>query len=120
VARTANALDPTSRTLLVDINVLNPEGVLLPGMSAQVDLNTSRRDAPLMIPAEALIIRSNGSEVAVVRPDGTVHIQKIEIGRDYGDRLEVLNGLREGDSIIQNPGDVVTEGMKVEPVVNRP
>jgi RND family efflux transporter MFP subunit len=114
VARTANALDPTSRTLLVEVNVQNSDGALLPGMAAQVDLSAPRRDAPLVVPSDALIVRSNGSEVAVVRPDGTVHIQKIEIGRDYGDRLEVLNGLKEGDSVIQNPGDVVHEGMKVD------
>jgi RND family efflux transporter MFP subunit len=116
VARTANALDPTSRTLLVELNVPNPDGALLPGMSAQVDLSSPRRDAPLSIPADALVVRSNGSEVALVRPDGTVHVQKIQIGRDYGDRLEVLSGLHEGDTVIQNPGDVVHEGMKVEPL----
>lgn len=116
VARTANALDPTSRTLLVEVKVPNSDGALLPGMSVQVDLSAPRRDAPLVIPADALVIRANGSEVAVVLPNGTIHVQKIQVGRDYGDRLEVLNGLNEGDTIIQNPGDVVHEGMKVEPV----
>jgi RND family efflux transporter MFP subunit len=118
VVRTANALDPTSRTLLVEVNVPNPDGALLPGMSAQVDLSAFRRDAPLVIPADALVIRSNGSEVAIVQPDGTVHIRKIQVGRDYGDRLEVLDGLKEGDTVIQNPGDLVSEGMKVEPVAS--
>ena len=116
VARTSNALDPTSRTMLVEVSVANPEGALLPGMSAQVDLSTTRRDAPLEIPADALIIRAKGSEVAVVRPDGAVHIKRIQVGRDYGDRIEVLNGLSEGDSVIQNPGDVIREGMKVDVV----
>jgi RND family efflux transporter MFP subunit len=114
VARTANALDPTSRTLLVEVNVPNSDGALLPGMSVQVDLSAPRRDAPLVIPADALVIRANGSEVAVVRPTGTIHVQKIQVGRDYGDRLEVLNGLNEGDTVVQNPGDVVRDGMKVE------
>jgi multidrug efflux pump subunit AcrA (membrane-fusion protein) len=71
-----------------------------------------------VIPADALVIRSNGSEVAIVQPDGTVHIRKIQVGRDYGDRLEVLDGLKEGDTVIQNPGDLVSEGMKVEPVAS--
>jgi hypothetical protein len=53
-----------------------------------------------------------------VRDDGRVHIQKIEVGRDYGDRIEVINGLSEGDTVIQNPGDVVREGMKVEAVAS--
>jgi RND family efflux transporter MFP subunit len=116
VARTAKALDPTSRTLLVEVNVPNLGGELLPGMSVQVELSESRRDAPIVIPADALVIRANGSEVAVVRPDGAVHIQKIHVGRDYGDRLEVLNGLNEGDTLVRNPGDVVHEGTKVEPI----
>jgi RND family efflux transporter MFP subunit len=120
VARTANALDPTSRTLLVEIMVLNRDGALLPGMAAQVDFSATRRNAPLVIPADALVIRTNGTEVAMVRPDGTVHVQKIQAGRDYGDRLEVLSGLNEGDTLIQNPGDVVREGMKVEPVRSEP
>jgi RND family efflux transporter MFP subunit len=117
VARTARALDPTSRTLLVEINVPNRGGALLPGMSAHVDLSAKQRDAPLVIPADALLIRANGSEVAVVGRDGTVNVRKIEVGRDYGDRLEVLKGLNEGDMLVQNPSDVVREGIKVEPVV---
>jgi RND family efflux transporter MFP subunit len=116
VARTANALDPTSRTLLVEIQVPNGNGVLLPGMYAQVDLRSSRPDAPLLISDDALILRAEGPQVAIVRPDDTIHLQKIEIGRDYGDRMEVPNGLHEGDKIVLNPGDVLREGAKVNPV----
>jgi len=116
VARTANALDPTSRTLLVEMQVPNGNGVLLPGMYAQVDLRSSRPDAPLLISDDALILRAEGPQVAIVRPDDTIHLQKIEIGRDYGDRMEVPNGLHEGDRIVLNPGDVLREGAKVNPV----
>ncbi|MGI8991468.1 MAG: efflux RND transporter periplasmic adaptor subunit [Bryobacteraceae bacterium] len=116
VARTANSLDPTSRTLLVELRVPNPDGALVPGMYAQVDLSSNRADPPLLIPSDALVVGVAGSSVAVVRPDHTVHLQKIEVGRDYGDRLEVASGLREGDTIIPNPGDVAREGMKVDPV----
>ena len=116
VARTANALDPTSRTLLVEVQVPNADGALLPGMYAQVDLRASSSNPPLLIPGDALIVRAEGTQVAVVRPDHTVHLQKIEVGRDYGDRLEVVSGLQEGDSIIPNPGENVREGVKVVPV----
>jgi RND family efflux transporter MFP subunit len=116
VARTANSLDPATRTMLVEVQVPNPNGALLPGMYAQVDLSSSRTDPPLLVPGDALVIRSDGTQVAVVRPDRTVHFQKIEVGRDYGDRLEVINGLEEGDTIIANPSDVVREGVKVNPV----
>jgi RND family efflux transporter MFP subunit len=115
VARTANALDPASRTLLVEVHVPNAGGVLFPGMYAQVELTSSRTDPPLIIPSNALVVRGNGSEVAVLRPNRRVHLQKIEAGRDYGDRLEVMSGLQEGDSIIANPGDVLREGTEVEP-----
>jgi RND family efflux transporter MFP subunit len=116
VARTANALDPNSRTLLVEVHVPNADGALLPGMYAQVDLNSTRANPPMLIPSEALIVRADGNSVALVRPDHTVHFQKIQIGRDYGDRLEVSGGLKEGDMIIPNPGDVAREGLKIEPV----
>jgi RND family efflux transporter MFP subunit len=115
VARTANALDPASRTLLVEVQVPNADGALLPGMYAQVDLSDARTVAPLLVPSDALIVRAEGTLVAVVRPDHRVHLQKIEPGRDYGDRLEVLGGLQQGDTIIPNPGDL-GEGTEVNPV----
>jgi len=116
VARTANSLDPTSRTMLVEVQVPNADGALLPGMYAQVDLSSPRANAPLLIPGDALIVLATGTQVAIVRPDSTVHLQKIQVGRDYGDRLEVLSGLQMGDKIIANPGDSAREGVKVEPV----
>ena len=63
-----------------------------------------------------MIVRGDGTSVAVVREDHTVHLQKIEVGRDYGDHLEVASGLRAGEMIVPNPSDVLSEGMKVEPV----
>ncbi len=116
VARTANSLDPTSRTMLVEVQVPNGDGALLPGMYAQVDLSSPRVNAPLLVPGDALMVRGDGTQVAVVRPDSTVHLQKIQVGRDYGDRLEVLSGLQMGDRIIANPGDSAREGAKVDPV----
>jgi RND family efflux transporter MFP subunit len=116
VARTANSLDPASRTLLVEVHVPNASGVLLPGMYAQVELSSSRADPPLLIPSDALIVRADGAQVAVVQRDHRVHLKKVEVGRDYGDRVEVMSGLREGDSVIANPGDVVREGVAVDPV----
>ncbi|HUE04199.1 MAG TPA: efflux RND transporter periplasmic adaptor subunit [Bryobacteraceae bacterium] len=117
VARTASALDPASRTLLVEVRVPNPGGALLPGMYARVALIGARSNAPLRVPSDALIVRGEGTEVAVVRDGHTVHLQKIEVGRDYGDHLEVVGGLSEGQTIIANPGDVVREGLQVQPVL---
>jgi RND family efflux transporter MFP subunit len=116
VERTSNALDPGSRTMLVEVRVPNPDGALLPGMYAQVGLSSARVNPPIIVPADALIVQSDGAKVAVVRPNHTVHLQKIEVGRDYGDRLEVLTGLEEGDTIIPNPGDAAREGLEVDAV----
>ena len=118
VARTANALDPASRTLLVEVQMDNHGGALLPGMYAQVDLAVPRQDPPLQIPGDTLVVRGNGPQVAVVKPDGTVHYTLIQLGRDFGDHVEVLSGLEEGQQIAVNPGDAVVEGVKVKPVLN--
>ncbi len=112
----ANALDPTSRTMLVEVRVPNSDGALLPGMYAEVDLSNARATPPLLVPSDALIVRGNDARVAVVQADHTVHLQKVEPGRDYGDRLEITDGLREGDTIVPNPSDTLQEGLQVNPI----
>jgi RND family efflux transporter MFP subunit len=114
VARTADSLDPASRTLLVEVQVLETGGVLLPGMYAQVELGLQRIDPPLSIPSDTLVMRSSGPQAAVVRPDGTVHFTAIQLGRDFGDHLEVLGGLEEGQLLVVNPSDTIREGVKVK------
>jgi RND family efflux transporter MFP subunit len=116
VTRTAHALDPATRTLLTEVQLANSDGVLLPGMYAQVTLSVERSHPSLTIPGDTLVVRSNGPQVAVVRPDGAVHFSPIQLGRDYGDRLEVLSGLEEGQQLAVNPSDAVREGVKVKPV----
>jgi RND family efflux transporter MFP subunit len=119
VTRTANALDPATRTLLTEVQVANPDGALMPGMYADVDLTTSRKEPPLLIPGDTLVVRSDGPQVAVVAPDRSVHYQLIQLGRDFGDRLEVVSGLQLGQQLVVNPGDSVEEGSKVNPVLLR-
>jgi RND family efflux transporter MFP subunit len=115
VTRTANALDPASRTLLVEVQVPNP-GVLMPGMYTQVDLALPQNDPPLLIPGDTLVVRPDGPQVATVGPDDRVHFARIQLGRDFGDRLEVLSGLQEGQRVAVNPSDDVREGVQVKPV----
>jgi RND family efflux transporter MFP subunit len=116
VARTANALDPASRTMLVEVDVPNADGALFPGTYADVDLSGSRPNPPLVVPAAAVLFRTDGAQVAVVQPDGVVHLQKITVGRDYGDRVEILQGVSEGTMIVAVPGDAAREGAKIVPV----
>ncbi len=116
VTRTANSLDPASRTLLTEVQVSNTNGALMPGTYALVDLDSSRTHPPLLLPSGAFVVRADGTQVAVVSPNHTVHFQKIQVGRDYGDRIEVTSGLEDGASVIVNPADAVREGVKVNPV----
>jgi RND family efflux transporter MFP subunit len=116
VTRTANSLDPASRTLLVEIQVPNPDGKLMPGTYAQVDLNLPRKDPPLLIPSDTLVVRPSGTLVALVDTNSKVHFQPVTVGRDLGERIEVLSGLKAGQRVIVNPNDSVQEGVKVHPV----
>jgi RND family efflux transporter MFP subunit len=113
VARTANALDPSSRTMLVEIGVPNADGALFPGMYTEVSLSGARTNPPLTVPAQALVIRADGAQVALVDADGVVHLKKVTIGRDYGDRVEILQGVDEGATILAAPGDSAQEGAKI-------
>jgi RND family efflux transporter MFP subunit len=116
VTRTSNALDPATRTLLTEVQVRNADGALMPGMFAQVDLTVPRKYPPLLIPGDTLVVRSDGPQVAVVNADGTVHFTRVRLGRDYGDRLEVIAGVAEGQQLAVNPSDDVREGAKVNAV----
>jgi RND family efflux transporter MFP subunit len=116
VTRTANSLDPSSRTLLVEVQVPNPDGKLLPGMYVEVDLNLPRKDPPLLISADTLVVRTQGTLVAALDSNNVVHFQRVVVGRDLGDRIEVLSGLAEGQRAIVNPNDTVQEGVKVSPI----
>ncbi len=117
ITHTADALDPSSRTLLAEVQVDNAGSQLMPGMYAQVQFRTPRREPPVVVRAEALLIRAQGPQVALVRPDSTIHIQLVKLGRDAGESVEVLEGLNEGDSVVINAGDRVLEGVKVKTVL---
>src|SRR3977135_3853753 len=81
VARTANSLDATSRTMRTEVHVQNPDHALLPGMYGQVNTQTSPPTPPPLIPGDTLVIRSGGTQVAVIGTDHKVHFQKIVVGR---------------------------------------
>jgi RND family efflux transporter MFP subunit len=117
VTRTANALDPSSRTLLVEVQVPNSEGKLLPGMYVEVDLHLPQKNPPLLLPSDTLSVRPEGTMVATLDPKNAVHFQRVVVGRDYGSNIEILSGLSAGERVIANPNDSVQEGIKVHPVM---
>lgn len=115
VVRTTSALDPGSRTLLTELQTLNSDYQLLPGMYATVNFGVHSPDPPVRIPATALIIHADGPQVAVVTSDQKVHYRKIVIGRDFGNELDIISGLEPGATIIVNVPDGLQEGAQVRP-----
>jgi multidrug efflux pump subunit AcrA (membrane-fusion protein) len=135
VARTSSSLDAQSRTLLTEVDVDNPRGVLLPGMYAMVSFITTRTEPPLLVPDAALIVRASGTVLAVLKPltpeeqqkaraEGMdpatlararrVHFQTVTPGRDYGVELEILDGLDASAEVAVDPNDAVQEGALVQ------
>jgi RND family efflux transporter MFP subunit len=112
LARTDGAINPASRTLLVEVDVDNPDGKLLPGAYAFVHFTLQGRTRSVVIPANTLLFRSEGLRVGVVR-NGAAELVPITIGRDYGDRVEVLTGLDTTDEVILNPSDSLVSGTVV-------
>jgi RND family efflux transporter MFP subunit len=112
VTRIASALQPGSRTLLTEIDVPNPDGALSPGIYCIVELYIPRKTPSMIVPGDAVVFDQNGLHVAVVE-NGTVHMQKITIARDFGTEVEVHDGVKPGDQVILNPMVNLAEGSKV-------
>jgi RND family efflux transporter MFP subunit len=115
LVRTADAIDPASRTLLVEIDVDNHAGELLPGSLAQVHFKTPSAGPALIVPAAALIFRKEGLRVGVVS-GSTAHLVTVIIGEDDGANVQIVTGLGLGDQVIQDPPDSLIEGEKVQVV----
>jgi RND family efflux transporter MFP subunit len=113
LVRTADAIDPASRTLLVEIDVDNHAGELLPGSLAQVHFKKPSAGPTLMVPAAALIFRKEGLRVGVVNGD-TAHLVPVVIGEDDGANVQIVTGLGAADQVIQDPPDSLIEGEKVQ------
>ncbi len=113
LVRTAEAIDPTTRTLLAEIAVDNASGTLLPGAYAEVHLKLPAATASLVLPVNALLFRSDGLQVGVVSEDGHVRLERVNLGRDYGTEVEVVSGLAEDSRVIVNPPDSLASGMAV-------
>lgn len=116
VTRTADSLNLNSRTLLTEVDVDNKDGLLLPGMYATVTFSLPRSVASIVVPSEALVFRANGTTVAIVDDQHTVHFRKVTVGHDNGASIEILSGLRSGEAVIINPNDMTFEGERVNPV----
>ena len=115
VARSANSLDQNTRTMLTEIDVDNRNGSLYPGMYTVVTFQQVRGEAPLAVPGDAVVVRNDRTSLAVLDSTNHVHMVPVTIGRDYGPSVEIVSGLREGDSVVTSVSDGVREGAVVRP-----
>ncbi len=119
VARTSGELDAKTRKLLVEFDVDNRRGVIVPGSFVHVELDVPEAVLP-ELPSEALIVRGTRSVVAVLAPDSTVHFHDVIVASDDGRRMRVLSGVTVGDRAIVNASDALTDGARVRPAATHP
>jgi RND family efflux transporter MFP subunit len=113
VVRTAESIDPNTRTLLTEVDVPNRNGQLFPGGYAQVHLQVKIAASRVQVPVNALLFRAEGLRAVVVDANHKTHLRQLTIGRDFGTTLEVLQGLETNDWIVVNPADSLDEGQDV-------
>lgn len=113
VVRTAESIDPNSRTLLTEVDVPNRSAQLFPGGYAQVHLQVKVAASRVQVPVNALLFRAEGLRAVVVDANHKTHLRQLTIGRDFGTTLEVLQGLEPNDWIVVNPADSLDEGQDV-------
>jgi RND family efflux transporter MFP subunit len=113
VVRTAQALDPASRTLQVELQVANAKGELFPGSYSEVHFKLASSTETLRLPVNTLVFRSAGLQVAVVGANHEIHLKNITEGRDFGKSVEVLSGLDPNDQVVLNPPDSMADGATV-------
>jgi RND family efflux transporter MFP subunit len=113
VVRTADAINVTTRTLLIEIDVDNPSGTLLTGSYAEVHLAVPTQNSTYLIPVDSLLFRTEGLRVGVVK-DGKVELATVIPGHDFGNQIEIVSGLKPDDQIIINPPDSILHGQQVQ------
>ncbi len=119
VARTAASIDAGNRTMQVEVALPNREGILLPGAFVQVALSLAP-SGMLSVKSNTLMFRADGTRVALVDDKGTVRLQKVRLGRNLGESVEVLDGLQGNEQLVLNPSDSLAEGDKVQVTPDAP
>ncbi|MDB5898768.1 MAG: efflux transporter periplasmic adaptor subunit, partial [Ramlibacter sp.] len=117
VARTAGSIDTATRTMQAEIALPNKDGALLPGAFVQVELAAAASGA-LTIPSNALLFRGQGVLVAKVAPGGSIELLTVRLGRNFGESVEVQQGLQGNETLVLNPTDSLAQGDKVQVVAD--
>jgi RND family efflux transporter MFP subunit len=113
VVRTAGSLDSATRTLLTELQLDNHDGALMPGIHAEAKFSLARTESPIVVPSTSVMIRGEGTLVAVVDGGETIHMQKVRLGRDLGSSIEIVDGLADNTTIVVNPADTLKDGTQV-------
>ncbi len=119
VARSAGALDPSSKTLLTEIRIPNDQHVLASGSYAEAHFTLKLDNPVIILPSNTLIVRADGTRVAVIDQSNHIHLKPVTTGRDFGTTVEIITGLDENERVITNPSDSVREGVIVNPVASK-
>jgi len=110
VATTSESITPNSRTLLVELHMDNPNNEIQPGSYAEARLTPSSLGQIVTLPNNTLLFRTQGLQVGVVKPDNTVELRDIKVGRDFGTTIQIVQGVTPSDRVINNPSDSLTTG----------
>ena len=113
VATTSESITPNSRTLLVELHLDNPNNQIQPGSYAQVRLTQGSLGQIVTLPNNTLLFRAQGLQVGVVKPDNTVELRDIKVGRDFGATIEIVHGVTPSDKVVVNPSDSLITGTAV-------
>jgi multidrug efflux pump subunit AcrA (membrane-fusion protein) len=119
ITRTSSSIDQNTRTLLVEVQVHNRNGRLLPGMYVVVNFIQAKAVPPLVVPGESIVVRNAKNTLAVVE-NNYVHFRPVQIGRDFGNETEIVGGLQPGDVIVKTITDEVQDGVKIDPEFPKP
>ena len=113
VATTSESITPNSRTLLVELHMDNPNNEIQPGSYAQVRLTSGSLGQVVTLPNNTLLFRAQGLQVGVVKPDNSVELHDVKVGRDFGTTIEIVGGVTPSDRVIVNPADSLVTGAVV-------
>jgi membrane fusion protein (multidrug efflux system) len=120
VTTTSGAVSPVSRTLQVELEADNSHGLILPGNYGQVRLSDTKAAPKLVLPSNTLVFRGHGLQVGIVTTNDTVELQQVQVGRDFGQTVEILSGVTPADRVITNPSDSLVSGMVVRVAQSAP
>jgi RND family efflux transporter MFP subunit len=120
VARVAGGLDGLSRTLRVEVRIPNPKNQLMPGMYARVKFIAQRSHRPIVVPSNCVVVKPEGQFVCVLGPKNTVEFKAVDLYRDHGPEVEIVQGLQAGDTVVLDPPDNIATGSVVKPTLIEP